>query len=77
MLPIGLWQWYINITITVLHIIHCPAFYLKHDVSETGFRLRLQVETTQASPVPPEDVDIIQCPKRRVLNKRKDHAYYP
>jgi hypothetical protein len=26
-----LWRWYINITITVLDIIHRPAFYLKHD----------------------------------------------
>jgi hypothetical protein len=29
MLSIGLWQWYINTTITILHIIHCPVFYLK------------------------------------------------
>jgi hypothetical protein len=27
--------------------VHCPVFYLKHDVSETGFNLRLQVVTTQ------------------------------
>jgi hypothetical protein len=26
---IGLWRWYINMTITVLNIIHCPVFYLK------------------------------------------------
>jgi hypothetical protein len=27
-------EWYINITVTVLDIIHCPVFYyLKHDVS--------------------------------------------
>jgi hypothetical protein len=47
MLSIGLWRWYINIAITILDIIHSPVFYLKHDVSEIGFRLRLQVETTQ------------------------------
>jgi hypothetical protein len=31
MLSIGLWRWYsyINITITILDIIHRPAFYLK------------------------------------------------
>jgi hypothetical protein len=29
MLSIGLWQWYINITITILDIIHRPDFYLK------------------------------------------------
>jgi hypothetical protein len=28
-------------------IIHPPVFYLKHDISETGFWLRLQVEHTQ------------------------------
>jgi hypothetical protein len=27
MLHIDLWQWYINITITILDIIHCPGFY--------------------------------------------------
>jgi hypothetical protein len=33
--------------ITILEIIHRPVFYLKHDVSETGFCLSLQVNTTQ------------------------------
>jgi hypothetical protein len=28
-LSIGLWRWYINITITILDIIHRPVFYLK------------------------------------------------
>jgi hypothetical protein len=32
---------YINITITILDIIHRDVFYLKHDVSETGLCLRL------------------------------------
>jgi hypothetical protein len=31
-LSIGLWRWYINITITVLDIIRHPVFYLKHIV---------------------------------------------
>jgi hypothetical protein len=34
-------------TITILDIIHCPAFYLKHDVSKTRFCLCLQVEHIQ------------------------------
>jgi hypothetical protein len=61
-----LWQWYIKITITILDI-PCPVFYLKHDVSETGFCLSLQVGPTEQ--VPPEDGDRIQSPKCRVLNK--------
>jgi hypothetical protein len=28
-----------------------PVFYLKHDVSETGFYLRLQVEHTLVGPI--------------------------
>jgi hypothetical protein len=28
---LGLWRWYINITITILDIIHRPVFYLKHN----------------------------------------------
>jgi hypothetical protein len=36
-----------NITITVLDIIRRPVFYLKLNVSETGFCPRLQVEPTQ------------------------------
>jgi hypothetical protein len=38
---------YINITITILDII----FYFKHDVSETGFCLHLQVKPTQLGPI--------------------------
>jgi hypothetical protein len=29
MLSIGLWRWYINITITILYIIRRPVFYIK------------------------------------------------
>jgi hypothetical protein len=29
MLSIGLWRWYVNITIRILDIIHGPVFYLK------------------------------------------------
>jgi hypothetical protein len=35
----------------MLNIIHCPVFYLKHDVSDTVFCLRLQVENSQIGPV--------------------------
>jgi hypothetical protein len=50
MLSIGLWRWYINITVTIVDIILRPVFYLKHYVSQTGFCLRLQVEPTQLVP---------------------------
>jgi hypothetical protein len=50
-LSVGLWRRYINITITILDIIDRPAFYLKHNVSETGFCLRLQVKPTQLGPI--------------------------
>jgi hypothetical protein len=39
------------ITITILNIIHCPDFYLKHNVSKTGFCLRLLVVYTQLGPI--------------------------
>jgi hypothetical protein len=48
---IGLWRWYINITITIFNIIHRPLFYLKHDASETGFCLRPQVRPTEMGPI--------------------------
>jgi hypothetical protein len=51
MLFVGLWRWYINITITILDIIHRPVFYLKHGVSEAGFCLRLQLGLTQVGPI--------------------------
>jgi hypothetical protein len=37
MFSVGLWQLYINITVTVLGLIHRPVFYLTHDVSETEY----------------------------------------
>jgi hypothetical protein len=30
---IGMWRWYINITITILDITHRPVYYLKHTTS--------------------------------------------
>jgi hypothetical protein len=40
-----------RLTITILDIIHRPVFYLKYDVSVTGFCLHLQVEPTQLGPI--------------------------
>jgi hypothetical protein len=40
-----------RITITILDIIHHHIFYLKHDVSDTRFGFRLQVETTPLGPI--------------------------
>jgi hypothetical protein len=50
MQSIGIWRWNINITVTILDIIHRSVFYLKDYVSETGFRLRLKAELTQLGP---------------------------
>jgi hypothetical protein len=36
----------ISETVTILNIIYRPVFCLNHNVSETGFYLRLQVEPT-------------------------------
>jgi hypothetical protein len=36
-LSIGLSSGYINITTIIPDIMHSPVFYLKHNVSETGF----------------------------------------
>jgi hypothetical protein len=46
MRSVGLWRWYINITITILDIIHLPVF-IENDVFQTDFYLRLQVKPTQ------------------------------
>jgi hypothetical protein len=37
----------INITITILDIIYSPIFYLKYDILETEFCIRVQVVLTQ------------------------------
>jgi hypothetical protein len=34
-----------------MDIIHRPVIYLKHDISDTGFCLHLQVEPTQLRPI--------------------------
>jgi hypothetical protein len=40
-----------NITITILDIIHRLVFYLKQDVSKTGFWVHLEVKSSQVGPV--------------------------
>jgi hypothetical protein len=42
----GLWQWYVNITIIGVNIIHPSVFYLKLDILETEFCLCPQGEPT-------------------------------
>jgi hypothetical protein len=34
-----------------MDIIHRPIYYLKHNISETGFCLGLHVESTQLGPI--------------------------
>jgi hypothetical protein len=36
---------------SILDIIQCLVYYLKYDVSKTGFCLRLQAEPTQLGPI--------------------------
>jgi hypothetical protein len=62
--------WYINTIIQFLDIIHLPVFYLKQNVSETGFCLRLVY--AQLNRLLPEDGDRIQSPKRCVFSKKQD-----
>jgi hypothetical protein len=63
MLSIGLWRRYSNITNTVLDIIHRSVFYWNHDVSKTGFCLRLQVESIELGPIYKGSFYLRWCPK--------------
>jgi hypothetical protein len=47
MLSIILRRRYINITITILGIVHRPVFYLKHNFSHTESDFRVQVVPIQ------------------------------
>jgi hypothetical protein len=49
MRSIGLWRWYINITVTILDIICGPVFYLKHIVGN----VRTSLETHYVSATDP------------------------
>jgi hypothetical protein len=51
MLSIGLWRWYIKVTIAILDIIHRRVFYLRRNDTETGICLCLQAEPTQLDPI--------------------------
>jgi hypothetical protein len=50
MLSIDLWLLYVNLTITLLGIIHRPVCYLGHNISKTRFCPRILVEPTQLGP---------------------------
>jgi hypothetical protein len=41
----------LGITTTILDITHRPVFYLKRNVSDTGFCFRLRLEFTQLGPI--------------------------
>jgi hypothetical protein len=79
MLSTGLRRWYVNITLTILDILHRPVFYLEHGVSETRFCLRFQAELAQMSPIKRASLclrsrDRIQSAKRHVLNIGQDNS---
>jgi hypothetical protein len=61
MRSVGLWSWYVNITITILDIVHRPIFYLKQDVSETGFCLHHEVEHTHVGPIEKASLCLCVC----------------
>jgi hypothetical protein len=54
MLSIGLWRWYINITITILDIIHRPVFYLKLKWTELDRFIRTSQKTHYVSATKPD-----------------------
>jgi hypothetical protein len=69
MLSIGLWRWYINITIAILHVIHRPVFYLIRNISETWYCLRAgQIEDRTMDNVQntPQYSSLIQRPRLRI-----------
>jgi hypothetical protein len=49
-------------TVTVLDNILRPLLHSGHDVSDTGFCLRLQVFSAETGNIPPEDGDTFQSP---------------
>jgi hypothetical protein len=51
MKSVSLYQWDLNITVTVLDIISCPVFCLKDDILETELCIRHQAESTQLGPI--------------------------
>jgi hypothetical protein len=55
----------------ILHIIHRPVYISEHNVSETGFCLRLQVNSTQLGPIHRASR---QADKRRSLGRYSSFA---
>jgi hypothetical protein len=60
----------------IVGIYHLLVLYLKHDVSVTGFCLRLQVEPTQMGLIDraSQCTDTVQSSKCRLLNERQDNG---
>jgi hypothetical protein len=50
---------------------HCPVSYLKHDVPETEFCLRLQVEPTQVGPTEETSLSSDTSNKTNAVYKHK------
>jgi hypothetical protein len=54
---VGLWRWYINITITILDIIHRIVSYLKLNFNSTGLSVPHRKHIT--SPLRAQQVNVI------------------
>jgi hypothetical protein len=62
----------LHVTITILNIIHRPLFHFKHNFSDTGLRLRFQVEPTRVAPT--ETIGF--CLHLQVLGDRSISVYW-
>jgi hypothetical protein len=49
--PVSVWRWYINITITVLDIIHRRVFYLKHKMDNVRTSQEARYISAKVQPV--------------------------
>jgi hypothetical protein len=47
----GVWRWYVDITVTILDIIQNPVFYLKQNISKTGFGHLFKIEHSKLGPI--------------------------
>jgi hypothetical protein len=71
MLSVGLWRWYINITITILDIIHRPVFYLQlNSIQLNSIGLSVPRSKHITSPLPAQQVIAVY---RFVTNSPKGH----
>jgi hypothetical protein len=57
---LGLWRWYINITITIPDIIHPTTFYLKFNSTQFCWFVRITQEIYYVSPTSPTWLDSTQ-----------------